>query len=601
MKHAVLTTDDISIRRLHRHYVTSDGRRLPVVSGGDNTAEPDSSVEIDLPDDLTTLGEPELQAAADSLVEQFDALHDSGTRDVATMEALAAAVERVRTEQSRRAEQAAADEAAIADLASRVHASADPESDGDDDGGDDPGEGEPAGGDGGEGAAAPQGEPVLVAGAGAPAPAAAPRRVSASGTARGTTRPAAGRSSRRLAIVAAADLPGLGVGSRINPLQVAQAMHDKARMLGKRSARVPIAQFDVAGEFEIARTMSDEAAYEVLTAAADPSRLDLTTLTAAGGWCVPSEQIYDLFEMPLDTNVFTLPTITVRRGGINVPDYIGFDAADTALWTWTEDDDIAALDPEDPAYTEKPCLRIPCPSWTEYRLDAEGLCLTHGNLTDAAFPENTKRFVALVMAAHDRRVGMRHLNAILSSTHSTAASVTAIAETDAFGNLMSALDLQVESYRSQHRLSDNVVLEAPFPVWVKSMIRSCLAMRAGVDLLSITDAQIAAQFASRKVRPVFVADYQPLETGTADVTPVLVWPTTIQFGLYVAGSFVAGQGPKIDLGIQRDSTLNATNDFTVAWTEQAVLTARKGPKARKVTADIAGMNGATGFQPAGGS
>lgn len=596
MKHAALvisTTDDITLRRLHRHYVTSDGRRLPVVAGGDNSADPDTSVEIDLPDDLTTLGEAELQAAADSLVEQFDALHDAGTRDVATMEALAAAVERVRAEQTRRAEQDAADQAAIADLANRVHASTDPD-DNDDDGGDDPGDGDaPADGDD---AGAQQPEPALTAGA-TPA---RPATVSAAATARSTRRPApvSKPSTRRLSIVAAADLPGLGTGSKINPLQVAQAMHDKARMLQARSPRVPIAQFDVIGEFEIGRTMSDEAAYEVITAAADPSRLDLTTLTAAGGWCVPSEQVYDLFEMPLDTSVFTLPTVTVKRGGLNIPDYIGFDAADSALWTWTEDDDVAALDPQDPAYTEKPCLRIPCPEWTDYRLVAEGLCLTHGNLTDTAFPENTRRFVALVMAAHDRRIGMRHLNAILSGTHSTAAVVTAIAETDAFGNLMSALDLQVESYRSQHRLSDNVVLEAPFPVWVKSMIRSCLAMRAGVDLLSITDAQIAAQFAARKVRPIFVADYQPLETGTADATPVLVWPTTIQFGLYVAGSFVAGQGAKIDLGIQRDSTLNKTNDFTVAWTEQQVLTARKGPKARKVTATISGMTGATGFQPA---
>jgi hypothetical protein len=60
----------------------------------------------------------------------------------------------------------------------------------------------------------------------------------------------------------------------------------------------------------------------------------------------------------------------------------------------------------------------------------------------------------------------------------------------------------------------------------------------------------------------------------------------VSFLLYAAGSYVRGDGGTIDLGVVRDSILNATNDFTAAWTEQLYLVAQVGPDAREVTVAI---------------
>jgi hypothetical protein len=90
-----------------------------------------------------------------------------------------------------------------------------------------------------------------------------------------------------------------------------------------------------------------------------------------------------------------------------------------------------------------------------------------------------------------------------------------------------------------------------------------------------------------------VHDYQPLNSGGAAAE---TFPATLQFLIYPAGGYVRGDGGTIDLGVVRDSVLNATNDYTAAWTEQMYLVAQLGPDARKVTVNY-DINGVTGCCP----
>jgi hypothetical protein len=345
--------------------------------------------------------------------------------------------------------------------------------------------------------------------------------------------------------------------------------------------------------------------------------------------------------------------VAIDRGGINIPGYIAIDSADTALWSWNEDQDetvvltftdidiatnvatgttsaahnlavgdtfyigtssnaqlvgktftVATVVDADTitfaatatdatngtatAERRKGCIRVACPSWTEYRLAAYGLCLQNGNLMNQAFPELTRRYVDLVMNAHLHRMSKLWIDTIATATHTAAVTMTTVA-TDVFGETMSAVELQIEDYRSQHKISDNVVIEGLFPTWLQAQFRATLAMRAGVDMLAISDAQINAHFAARNVRPQFLEDYQPMWNGTARTA----WPTTVDFIIYPAGDFVEGNGGTINLGVQRDSRLNATNDYTVAWTEDFRLMARKGPLGRKVTVPTLLTDGVT--------
>ena len=623
-----------------RNWLFADGTRLPVVAGADG----DETITV--PEDLTTVAPDDLAALEAAIVAEFDRLHDEGgtsAETIAEMTALADALDRISTENGRRETEAAEAQAQIDALRTRVHATdgGDDDGDGPDDG-DDPGDGEPEGDPAPEGAAA---TPELVTASGRPVTVPA-RRAPASASATARRAPRATPPARLpVTITAAADIAGIQSGAAITQLQVATAMHERARALSNGAPRVPVARFNLpyAEDQMIRPSMSAEAQQAVIDRVTDQSRLDLANLTAAGGWCTPSQNLYDLFALTGQNDLFDVPSIGIERGGVNIPSYIGLDAADGALWSWSEDQDeattitITDLDASsgtatvttNPAHLlnvgdvvdisvgnvavdgpqtvlttptattftfasgatvvsatgtglrQKGCYRIPCPTWTDYRLAAYGLCLSHGNLSDKAFPELTRRYVALAMDAHMHRMSSINLAKIEGASNSEAVTVTS-ASTDTAGEVLNALDLQVQDYRSEHLIDSSVVLEAVFPAWIRANVRATLAMRAGVDLLSVSDAQIAQWFADRNVRPQFPVDYQPLHTGT----PATAWPSTARFLLYPAGNFVEGNGGTIDLGVVRDSRLNATNDFTAAWSEQFSLLARRGPLARKVTFSV---------------
>lgn len=524
-------------------------------------------METNVPQDITTVPNEELSTLLADLIAEFDALHDSGSTDIALMSDIADAVEAVQSEIAQRATAAEEAAAQIAALAERVRgqAQADPE---DDD--DEVDETTPTAEVDETDAETPTEERDLVTASGTtPARKPSARRVAAL-----SPQPEApAQTEAPVVITAAADIPGVPTGAEMTVSAVARAMHDKARALSNGSPRVPIARFTL--PYAQDRKLGADLAFnmDVLDRVRAPQ-----ALVAAGGWCAPSQNLYTLFGIEAGDGLLDLPSVQVTRGGLNVPDFLGIDDAAGALWTWTEADDEAAHDPESPEGS-KPCLRIPCPSFTDYRLVAEGLCITNGNLTDRAFPELTTRFVALALNAHLHRLSAAQIADISNSA--TGVTIAAY-PTSAAGSILNAIDLQVEDYRSQYRMAVGAVLEAIFPLWTKALIRADLAMRHGVELTNVTDAAVDAHFAARKVRAQFVHDYQPLY----GVAPATAWPTTLDFLLFPAGGYVLGDGGVIDLGIVRDSVLNATNDYTAAWTEQLYLVAQLGPAAREVTVDF---------------
>lgn len=626
-------------------YRFPDGTSAPAVRGGATDDGADDGQPTTLPDDITAVDDAELQTLEDALMAEFDALVDAKSNDIPAMERIASDVEAVRAEADRRITEAAEAETKRAELASRIHAQADDDGDDDGDDGDDPGDGDPAA-DGGDGDAAPaKGKEKESVTASAAKPARKP--VSAGATARRTTRPSAPDTTPRVVITAAADLPGVATGAAIDLTQVAESMHDKARAMSNGGARAPIARFTLpyAKEDIVNPRTSKDGGAEILDRVANQSNLVMPSLTAAGGWCTPSQNLYDLLALDGATGLLDLPSMGIERGGVNVPSYIGIDAADGALWSWSEGQDadvsvaIADLDvvggvgtmnttgahqlvvgdmvevttgnplangpwtvtgvtdadtatlamPGVPDLAnlvgnflrQKGCFTIPCPTWTDVRLGAYGFCVKHGNLSERAMPELTRRYIALVINAHQHRLSSINLSKIRLQHSAAPVTVTAVGS-DSYGELMSAVELSVVDYRSQHKISDRVIIEILLPSWTQEVLRSNLAMRAGVDLLAVGDAQINAHLAARNVRAQFLEDYQPMWNGA----PRQLWPTSMEFVIYPAGNFVEGNGGTLDLGVTRDSRLNATNDFTAAWTEDFRLLARRGPLARRVTATL---------------
>lgn len=337
---------------------------------------------------------------------------------------------------------------------------------------------------------------------------------------------------------------------------------------------------------------------------ASSSRME--SLVAAGGWCAPSQIRYDFFNIACEDGMIDLPTFGVERGGIQfpvspsladtfspaLPWYTAFSNA-TVPWLWTEGDDILAVT----GSPTKPCIRVPCSTMSNVRLECYGICLTAGNLADNAWPESTRNFLRLLMAAHYHASNARYISTISAlATPITGCATTAT--NAATATILGETALAAWDYRAKYGMCETDVMEAVFPAWAKGVIRADLAKRTGVspnDAFNVSDADIAAWFDVRGIRAQFVQDYQVRAAGQPGAaTPITQYPSTVRNLLYAAGTVARGNGMTLDLGVVRDSTLNARNDFTAAWMEECHLIARFGHEVREYTNAIcpSGMTGA---------
>jgi hypothetical protein len=547
------------------------------------TRKPDTPPD-EVPADLADLDDEALAALTAKLTADFDKLLDEGSRDVATMTAIADDITRVGDEV--KARKAAEDEAdaEIAKLAERVKGATPVEPDPEPEPDPVPDPEVPA-------------EPEATADP-APAPEPAPEKELV--TAAATSRPALGDIARRVprprvearrtpavSITASSDLPGVRPDAEMTTLQLAEAMHDRARTLSDDGKRAPVASIQIPHTHWLG-TDPTENARSIQDLVGEPNA---AALVASGGWCAPSTPLFELFDLGPDTDdLFDLPGIGQQvRAGVMVPTFYGVGDVAGALWNWTEAQDIAAA--TQPAGPDKPCLKIPCPTWTESRLEAEGLCVTHGNLSDRAWPELTRQFLSTVMGAHQRRISAAKVAKVLAGA-TVVAPGAGMTPSDAAGDVLNVVSLAAADMRSQYRVSKSRSIDMLFPQWLLEVFRGTLAMRAGVDLLSVTDSDVVSYLTAKNVRPQFTPDWQPLYNAA----PATAWPANVTFLSWFTGAYVSIDGGQIDLGVVRDSTLNSTNDFTAAWSEQFFQVVRRGPLARSYTVPL-GVDGVTACCP----
>lgn len=376
-------------------------------------------------------------------------------------------------------------------------------------------------------------------------------------------------------IAAAVDVPQFYVGQRLDPSSLADAIHNKARMLSDSRGNqtvYPVATIERPfGQGYDLEGLDQSATWDAIAKGSAPS-----ALTASGGWCAPSQLVYDLFEVECTSdNLFTLPTFKVTRGGIRWPVFTAHDETLNPGFVWTEANDIAAVT----GNPTKPCVTIPCPTFTECRLDAVGLCITAGNLMDRAYPEQIQWFLNRAMRAYERNSAARQLTAVLADT--VASTIAA-----SFGTgsaVISALLLEANDYRQIHGLCAGEVLDVTAPYWLTDMIKADIARQQGtlngVGSLP-TDADVDSFFAAANLNLKYIDHWQYF------THPAIVWPATVQVLISYPGSYVRFDGGRLDIGVVRDSTLNKTNDYTAVWFEEFYCVGRRGPQGRLVTVNV---------------
>lgn len=589
-------------------------RRIPsLASFASEYAKAKDPDELVIPEDLSELSNEDLSALTAQATEAFTALREGEISDetLEQMEALAGGIEALAAETATR-EAAAADRRAKADeLAARVtpEAEADCEECAED-------SAEVAVEDGDDADEADEAEDKVVAEVDAEtgevtdkeavAASAVKRksvRVNLSGlrSRQGQTpsRPVTKASQMSDIVTAAPDLPGYSNGQGMDFLDLGKAVD--RRLTGfntSQYARAAEANRHMRQQFGVAvirKPIPDELMIKsddpghvdsVIQHAMDEKRLPGGSLVASGGWCAPSETVYDLCELESRDGLISVPEIGIARGGIRWttgPDFA--EIYSSTGFCYTEADDIAG-DYDGAGGGSKPCFKVDCPDFTEKRLGLCGTCIQAGLLQSRGYPEVIARTIRGSLVAHEHRVAAAVISDLVAG--STAVSLPAN-QVGAIAPILTAIELQVEHMKYLHRMARGTSMEAVFPFWVRGAIRADLSRRLGVELLSVTDAQINGWFTSRGINPQFVYNWQ--DFAGAPSTAVS-YPTSVQFLLYPAGTWVKGTSDIISLDTLYDSTLLGTNDYSALFMEEGWLTAKLCQDSRVVTVPIC-ADGAT--------
>ena len=393
-----------------------------------------------------------------------------------------------------------------------------------------------------------------------------------------TTRPTVpDRARGQVVITAAADVPEFATGSRIEDVAgVAKAMINRMKGFPTPTGdpqgqmhQYGVAMFRKPTDDSLVADGRDD--YDTIMRASRETRLSGGSLTAAGGWCAPSEILYDLCYDESTDGLLDIPEVQVNRGGIKFTKGPSFaDIYTNVGFCQTEAQAIAG--------TAKPCYEVPCPPFTEVRLDACGLCIKAPLLTNAAYPELVQRYITGGLVAHQHKISAKVINAIGTALGTT---VTATDLKSTTSSTLSVVEIIVESLRTKFRLGFNATMEVLAPRWLLAAIRADLAQRGGVDLLSVTDQQINAHFAVRGVRVQWLYNFQDLAA-----TCPTEFPATAVLYVYPAGAFVKGTSDVISLNAVYDAASLATNMYTALFFEEGILVANTCFDGCKVTVPV---------------
>lgn len=347
------------------------------------------------------------------------------------------------------------------------------------------------------------------------------------------------------------------------------------------------------GKFSITSNDADHV-NEVLDYATSESRLEGNSLVASGGWCAPSETLYDLVSDATDAGLLSVPEVVTARGGIQFAEALNYTtlSKQMALFRFSEADDKVAKYDGKANNTTKPCFKVPCPEWHNVRLDVIGACVQAGLLQMRAYPEMIQAVVRMVLIAHANLVSMASLQAM--SEGSTKVTIAANGGGTA-APVLDAVELQASHMRATLRLAPKATLEAVFPAWAYGAIRADLASRNGVELIDVTDADIDRFFTVRGISAQFVYNWQEISAINAD--KFIGYPNQVQFLLYPAGTWVRATADIITVQGLYDSTLLSKNDYTALFTEEGFAMLKRGADSRLVSV-ATGTKGTTGEQKA---
>lgn len=351
---------------------------------------------------------------------------------------------------------------------------------------------------------------------------------------------------------------------------------------------------------------TDHALVAAITKATDQRRLPGGSLVAAaadpvaaagGGWCAPSEQLYDFCSVPAASDLVSLPEFAMSsRGGVRWPNEPDLSSIfESFLWNFTEAQLEAVDSGTGEPTAQKTCVQIPCPDeFTEIRLEAIGWCVEAGILQTQGWPELIQWFMESLVQKHLQAVSLLTILRMIAG--SDAKTVPADTQIGTVSSVLNAIALQAFNLRDERGLSRNTTVEVVAPNWLPEVIRADLAMQEGLDTKAVSDAQITGWLAARNIAAQFVGQWQSGSGGNASAPgdlDTVEWPTTVNVLMYPAGTWFRSMSPVIELGVQYPRELLQVNRYTRYFTEDAFAVAKRCNHSLNVEIPIC-VNGAIG-------
>jgi len=319
----------------------------------------------------------------------------------------------------------------------------------------------------------------------------------------------------------------------------------------------------------------------------DAAGRDATALVASGAICTQLETNYEQITLgaPLDAPLASaLPTVGASKGGLRFRPYskasivaalegighITYGPGAGACPTGMGPGSISTMpiggnttggtDGELSDSNLKPCVEITCPPEDECYVEAFSQCLKVDNLQYRVDPGLVAEFQRDLAQAYTA-VKEAWILAYLQG-NATDMPVTGLAGTP---GVLYAIEQAAASYRSAHFMASNATIQAFIERGELDHLKLDVAMACGLGLdpfaiMSMTEADLAAELRKRNIEPVFYTD--PAKLGGAIEAPAV--PTgTVDVIMGAPGAVVMLDGGTLDLGIVRDSALNGTNDLQI--------------------------------------
>ncbi len=312
-------------------------------------------------------------------------------------------------------------------------------------------------------------------------------------------------------------------------------------------------------------------------------------LVASGAICAPPEPIYDVpnvsvAERPVRAALTSFQAnrgSVIVRGGIQMGDY------EDAVGHIT-----AADNADGGSLAVKNCMRIECPDTTTVVIDSIFQCIEADNLAARSDPELMAAIDAQVRAEQARLADGFLLDRI--KTLSNAVTGASAGAGGVVYHLLADAAKEAAGYRSAHRMSRGATLQALLPDWIIDAV-TLDYMRAAFNTgdpanRAAAEADLRSKFAAFGINVSFFLDGSSNPTNGQVfahwVNSTLVgFPATVEWFLFAPNTFTHLDAGSLDLGIVRDSNLNATNDFQV-FAETWENVAKIGVESRVITSNV---------------